>query len=260
MTSSRSLAVVCAGVAALTSVGGTVADVPADNVALEYVGSFEGAPARSAVSVTLFATADAGSAFCGPVSAEVTGTRFKAALPPECAVGIRGSAPAFVQVAVAGINVERVPLRSVPYAIEAGRAQAASDSVANSTLRRELDRLLRPRICGVTSARDGAWGGYSVVTTACRTSAGCSSNALLCTADQVLRFLSLNAGRSLPVDQGWVATGLQVNSPSDLISNDCNGFNTASGNARGMTFNQVGQPPQPAYLTCATALPAYCCD
>lgn len=115
MTSSRSLAVVCAGVAttgshasALTSVGGTVADVPADNVALEYVGSFEGAPARSAVSVTLFATADAGSAFCGPVSAEVTGTRFKAALPPECAVGIRGSAPAFVQVAVAGINVERV--------------------------------------------------------------------------------------------------------------------------------------------------------
>ncbi len=126
-----------------------LADVPADGEALEYVGAFEGAAAGSPVSVALYdsGTAGAGTLVCGPVSATVVGTRFKALLPALCAKAIRENPAVFIQVSVSGIAVERVRMRAQAYALDANRVVLSSDAGVRTT----VDGVF----CGATAPTNG---------------------------------------------------------------------------------------------------------
>ncbi|MDP1917390.1 MAG: hypothetical protein Q8L14_14210 [Myxococcales bacterium] len=211
-----------AGLGALAG-GWALANAPADDAALEYAGTFEGAAPGSPVSVALYDSASGVSnALCGPIAATVSGSSFRALLPAQCAAAVRANAAIFVGVTVAGVAVPRVRLRAVPYAVEARRVTLSSP---DGGVRTTVDGLF----CGATANTTGALtsilgqgAGYRAAKALCQSACG-QATAHMCSSLEVITSLEL----AITVPSGWMKAG--VSTPSifggiGVVMSECNAW------------------------------------
>lgn len=244
-----------------------LADVPPDGEALEYVGVFEGAAAGSPVSVALYdnGTAGAGTLLCGPVSATVVGTRFKALLPASCAKAIRENPAVFIQVSVSGIAVDRVRMRAQAYSLDAKRVVLSSDAGVRTT----VDGVF----CGATANTTGRIEasaptivGSRAGKRLCQQACG-SSTAHMCKASEALQ--SFELGVTGPVPRGWVKTmaGSYFSLAADLAyADDCHGWSDGAQrtnnrlNLGGLYDSTAFSDPVVSNAGCDQSYPILCCD
>jgi hypothetical protein len=108
--------------------------------ALSYAGTLEdadGSPVSGTkeLRVGLFDAVSGGTEQCTMTqSVALTDGRFQLVLPEACTAATRAQAELWVEVAVDGEALGRTKLAAVPYAVEAGRASAATGALATQVV------------------------------------------------------------------------------------------------------------------------------
>ena len=112
---------------------------------------------------------------------------------------------------------------------------------------------LNAAFCGNTTATSmGDLGGYAGAKTQCEAVATCTETAHMCTAVEIVRFVS--TGGTMPAEAVWYATGV-VGEDNGRIT-DCSGWTTATVNERGARWNATTPDSQP----CSAPQRVACCD
>lgn len=211
---------------------------------------------------------------------------FRIALGDDCVPAIKANPGLFVQIKVGTTDLlPRTPLAAVPYAIEASVAATAATAAnaTNATNASTATGALNTRIalvesnvatlttgkadavvtngtkqyslgatyCGqtATSYAGGSVGGYASAKALCQAACAGSASAHLCTADELVRSVSL--GIAVP-GTAWYAGGMG-NADSPIVD-DCGGFTDTA--TKGHTWAQN----KPSYFFCTTQYPLNCCD
>lgn len=210
----------------------------------------------------------------------VTQGQFRLPLDNSCTTAVHDNPNLFVELYVEGESMGRSKLGAVPYALEAGRAAAASGALktdiaalgtniaavnANVTaldtkLEAELPetRVLKHpttgkrttilgSYCGKSAPKDGNLGGYAAVKTLCETTCG-SPTAHQCSNQEAQVEVSLGA----PLPEGWYSTGLVASTTWD-----CGGW-TVNTSPNAGAFWSTNQRPSTA--DCSGTKPVLCCD
>lgn len=142
MTTTRHRTLMLAALLVTASVAWRAGRARADGVptapgALTYGGTLDdgaGRPVEGARSITvrLWDAATGGTAVCATAapSSPVVAGRFHVALDATCAAAVRANPDLWVEVTVDATTFPRSRIAAVPYALEAGRAAAASGALA----------------------------------------------------------------------------------------------------------------------------------
>jgi hypothetical protein len=133
----------CAGLTVLASaawITAAIADgIPAANP-LSYSGTLEDATGAAitgskAIRIELYDAVSGGQPKCSiEQTVALLQGRFQIVLPDECAAAARKTPDLWVDVAVDGESLGRTKLAAVPFAVEAGRASAASGALATQVV------------------------------------------------------------------------------------------------------------------------------
>lgn len=191
--------------------------------------------------------------------------RFQVPLDNSCSAAVHANPDLWIELFIEAESMGRSKLGAVPYALEAGRATAAS-----GPLRVELDALgtrdvvtspttnkqirIDGSYCGVTSPQTGNLGGYPSAKALCETQCA-RPTAHVCTTPEILRGFSL--GDVIP--DGRVNGGESAGFGTGNVLNDCTGWTTTAGLSVTVAHSSAGAPSFTG-AGCATSVGLLCCD
>lgn len=208
--------------------------------------------------------------------------RFELTLAANCTTAVQAQPDLYVDIQVAGVpQLPRPKLGAVPFAIEAGRASAATGSLSAqlamleakvAALEDQLAALeakrpvfmngaktysLDAKFCGFTAnSFTGNLGGYTGAKTACE--ATCSSpTAHMCTSEELIRYRATGGTFVNPPAFVWFASGVFSRMAGPINLRDCamftssDGANEANGALNGGALS---------FLFCDTQARIACCD
>lgn len=201
--------------------------------------------------------------------------RFELTLAPNCTTAVQAQPDLYVDVQVAGVpQLPRPKLGAVPYAIEAGRASAATGSLAAQLAMLEARvaalETKRPvfkngaetysmdaKFCGFSAnSYNGDLGGYTGAKATCETT--CSSpTAHMCTSEEIVRYRATGGTFVDPPAFAWFASGVWSRSAGPINLRDCAMFTSSDGANEAAAALNGGFL---SYLFCNTQAKIACCD